>query len=245
MSYILDALQKADQQRQRGATPTLQSAQTLTALREPRRQWLYPTVAIALAAVAFAIGWLRPWRMEPVAAPAPAVPAPFEPSPRAATPSIPSATILSAGEPRALAGEPAPVAAAQEPAKRISDDPERALPARAPAPEPPAGALPKAAEPTPAKRGSAESGAGAKEDKARDDHVPALAELPASARTELPAMAISVHAYFPTPKDRLVSVNGKLLREGDALTPDLVVEKITPDGVVFSYKGTRFRHGVR
>jgi general secretion pathway protein B len=58
-------------------------------------------------------------------------------------------------------------------------------------------------------------------------------------------MNITVHAYSRTPKDRLVGVNDKLLREGDTLTPDLVLERITPDGMIFSYKGSRFQRGVR
>ena len=58
-------------------------------------------------------------------------------------------------------------------------------------------------------------------------------------------MTITVHAYSRTPKDRLVGVNDRLLHEGDALTPELVLEKITPEGMIFSYKGTRFLHGVQ
>jgi general secretion pathway protein B len=75
--------------------------------------------------------------------------------------------------------------------------------------------------------------------------VPTLAELPASLRAELPAMAVTVHAYSPTPKERLLGVNNRLLREGDTLTPELVLERITPDGVILSYKGTRFQRGLR
>jgi len=58
-------------------------------------------------------------------------------------------------------------------------------------------------------------------------------------------MTVTVHAYSATPKDRLVGVNDKLLREGDSLAPDLVLEKITPDGMVLSYKGTKFQRGLR
>ena len=72
-----------------------------------------------------------------------------------------------------------------------------------------------------------------------------LAELPASVRKEIPEMTVSVHAYSRAPKDRLVGVNDKLLREGDALSPGLVLERITPDGMIFSYNGTRFHRGVQ
>jgi general secretion pathway protein B len=58
-------------------------------------------------------------------------------------------------------------------------------------------------------------------------------------------MTITVHAYSRAPKDRLVGVNDKLLHEGDAAAPDLVLERITPDGMVFTYKGVRFQRGVQ
>jgi general secretion pathway protein B len=64
-------------------------------------------------------------------------------------------------------------------------------------------------------------------------------------RAELPAMTITVHSYSPTPAERLVGVNNRFLHEGDPLAPDLVLEKITPDGMVFNYKGTRFHRGLR
>jgi general secretion pathway protein B len=69
--------------------------------------------------------------------------------------------------------------------------------------------------------------------------------LPASVRQQLPPMTITVHAYSRTPKDRLVGVNDKLLHEGESLTPEIVLEKITPDGMVFNFKGTRFQRGVQ
>jgi hypothetical protein len=35
------------------------------------------------------------------------------------------------------------------------------------------------------------------------------------------------------------------MREGGYLTPGLMLEQITPDGMIFSYKGYRFRHGLQ
>ncbi len=39
----------------------------------------------------------------------------------------------------------------------------------------------------------------------------------------------------------MVIVNDKLLREGDEVEPGLRVEKILGDGLVFDYKGYRFK----
>ena len=72
-----------------------------------------------------------------------------------------------------------------------------------------------------------------------------MAELPQPLRDEMPKIVVTLHAYSAKPADRLVGLNDRLLREGGSLTPDLKVEQITPDGMILSYKGTRFRHGVR
>lgn len=58
-------------------------------------------------------------------------------------------------------------------------------------------------------------------------------------------MAVAMHAYSMQPRDRLVSVDNRLLREGDYLAADLKLEQIIPDGMIFAYRGYRFRHGVK
>ena len=42
----------------------------------------------------------------------------------------------------------------------------------------------------------------------------------------------------------MVGINDKLLREGATLPPGLMLEQITPEGMVFAYKGYRFRRGL-
>jgi general secretion pathway protein B len=79
----------------------------------------------------------------------------------------------------------------------------------------------------------------------QDEKLLVMADLPPAIRQELPTMSIAVHAYSSNPKDRLVSINNRMLREGDILQPGLGLEQITPDGMIFSYKGYRFIRGVR
>ena len=69
-------------------------------------------------------------------------------------------------------------------------------------------------------------------------------ELPPAIRQEIPAMSISVHAYSARPQDRMVGINDRLLREGGALPPGLTLDEITPEGMIFSYKGYRFKRGL-
>lgn len=58
-------------------------------------------------------------------------------------------------------------------------------------------------------------------------------------------MSISVHAYSSQAGNRLVYINNRLLREGMSLAPGLTLEQITPDGMIFTYKGYRFSRRVK
>ena len=71
-----------------------------------------------------------------------------------------------------------------------------------------------------------------------------MSDLPPAIQQEIPPMSISVHAYSPRPNDRMVSINDRLLREGGTVPPGLTLNEITPDGMIFSYKGYRFRRGL-
>jgi general secretion pathway protein B len=78
------------------------------------------------------------------------------------------------------------------------------------------------------------------------ERTPVLfAELPSAIQQEIPKLSILFHLYSGNPKDRLVGINDRMLREGDPVAPGLVLEQVTPDGMVLSYKGYRFLHGTR
>lgn len=68
---------------------------------------------------------------------------------------------------------------------------------------------------------------------------------PESMRKALPAMSVAVHAYSSKPEERLVSINGQLLKEGDTLAPGLTLEQITPEGMIFDYRGKRIQRKAR
>ena len=44
---------------------------------------------------------------------------------------------------------------------------------------------------------------------------------------------------------RLAGINNRMLREGEYVVPGLQLEQITPDGMIFGYKGYSFRRGVK
>jgi general secretion pathway protein B len=75
---------------------------------------------------------------------------------------------------------------------------------------------------------------------AQEQRLVTMSELPVQIQQELPSMTISVHAYSSQPKNRLVDINDHLLHEGMTVAPGLKLEEITPDGMIFTYKGYRF-----
>jgi general secretion pathway protein B len=207
MSYILDALRKSDQQRQRGAAPTLRTAPVTAVAPKQPAFLLVGLFAAVLLGAGIAIGWLRPWQPEQPPAPQAVAAKPLDSSPRQAAP-VPMPRVMPAGA-NAMTRSTAPIAAK---------------------------AAPEGA--TPAPEESVDTGR-------REQEVTTMAELPVPMQDQIPKMSISVHAYSARPADRLVGINGRLLREGDYPAPDLRLEQITPDGMILSYKGYRFRHGIR
>jgi general secretion pathway protein B len=80
---------------------------------------------------------------------------------------------------------------------------------------------------------------------AQEQQATPFDELPLQIQQEIPAMKVQLHAYTKTPSERLVSINDIRLREGASLMSGLRLEQITPDGMIFSYKGYRFQRGIR
>jgi general secretion pathway protein B len=50
---------------------------------------------------------------------------------------------------------------------------------------------------------------------------------------------MSLHFYAGNPAQRMVRIDDRILREGQTLADDLVLEEITPRGVIFSSSGER------
>ncbi len=62
-------------------------------------------------------------------------------------------------------------------------------------------------------------------------------QLPESIQQQLPEIHIDAHLFYKDkPASRFASINGKIMREGHLLAPDLKVAEISSDGVVFSYQ---------
>lgn len=232
MSYILEALQKSEHERQRGRPPDLARVAGPAPVEPPARNGHRLAVLLAAALLLAAGTGLLAWQLRGAAGTATAAP----PAPQEArvktTVTAPSQTPQSP-----------PAIAVKEP-DRISSAPAQAehTPTR-PTPPPmplretrptPAGAKPQDTDTPPRTSPAARKDAPA-------GHVVALDELPASVRSGLPPLTISGFASTGEAGQRMVVVNDRLVQEGEEIAPGLKLLGSTAEGAIFEYQGHRFR----
>ena len=70
-------------------------------------------------------------------------------------------------------------------------------------------------------------------------------EMPPALLQQVQAIPISAHIYSSKPAERMVIINGRAVREGDALPSGAIVEQITPDGISVSFQGYRAKRSVQ
>jgi general secretion pathway protein B len=254
MSYILDALKKADSERERGAVPGLY-AQPVPLARpvDTPGKPLILTALIACALIliaALAWRWLSPAPAPPVAmmatAPVAATPAPPATGPAMQPPAPPVAPVAPVAPQvmdKAPKGEPLPTGTANQPTMKMAPaaitraesagkkpaDEVRPAPAAKPDVKPVA----KPATPVTPPAVPATSA----------PRVAGLPELPQDARLALPKLVVSGSTYSDNPAYRMVIINGQVFREGDKLANDLNLEQIRPKAAVLNYKGQLYQLG--
>ena len=239
MSYILDALRRADAERQRGAVPGLHApagaglpAEAAAAPGAPARRLGLLAAALALLGLAGAAGWL----LRPTAgpgAPVSARPAPTVlPGPAAAMPPglpMPPLPPLPPAVPAARPGLAGPAARSAQPLPA-------ALPLQpgASAQRPALGSSSATAElaPAPAPVQPATAAAPAR--------WPSLAELPEAQQREIGPLLVGGAMHAEQAALRIVILNGQVVHEGDKLGPELQVQQIRLKSVVLSLRGQRF-----
>ena len=238
MSYILDALRRAEADRQRGAVPGLQDqpqplpAPAAAPADDPRRTGLWALAGAGLLAAggAAAWWWLKlpgPAPVAPVAVmtPAPAV-APTAP-PAPVTPVAPAAAPVPVAPAPAVVSSMPAVAAAPAPAS-----PALVLPPIPPQPAEPAAPAEPANKPAP-RPAVAAAPAPAPDAVRRQD-------LPENVRQQLPALTVAGATYSENPRYRMVIINGQVVQEGDTAAPGVVLETIRQKEVVLRAQGYRF-----
>lgn len=224
MSYILDALKKIEQKRDREdplRKPTFSGE--LPRERKKRASWPYLVVAALLlnaAVIMFLVGSPKPDRSSRVSQAA--LPSQAKPAGPAEGPSSVRETMIDQKKtlPKKEITTPSTSPSFE---KKAAESVAPAKPALAERPQ----AAPKPVE----ERGFAPS----------SDKAYGLNELPPNIRSSLPEFKVSGHAYSAEKQTRVARVNDKILQEGQDLSPGLKVEEIIPNGIIFLYQGYRFR----
>jgi general secretion pathway protein B len=271
MSYILEALRRAENERERKRrVPGLHTQPVPAPAADdahPRggRGWLWalggavvavallptlwrwwshdPAVEAALDARTAVAGQVTPHNTgatpdaasAPSTAAAPAAATPAAPAP-AATPAppateAPKAPAASHDKSRTPAHTPAKTAAAHKAASGAKSEPV-ATPRDGTSATQAAGALPAAGR---ASAPQAPAPASAPEPRLRT-----LAELPEDLRRSVPTLAFGGSVYSEIAAQRMVILNGQVLREGDAVTDDVQIDQIRPRSAVMRVRGQRF-----
>ena len=237
MSYILDALEKAESERERGAVPTARS-QSLpvtggAAGGSARRAGLMlGAVALGLLLLGALVWLLFASQLTPVntTGAEPRSPA-LNQIANAANAAIATAAPVTTTAPATtLPTEIVPVDQSNK-ADVVTAKPvpsARRVPERQPAPR-------TVTPPIPPNPPSSIS----RTDPITTNIVP-INDLPADIRQTLPKTVISGSTYSDNPAQRLVIINGDVFREGDNPSPDLLLEKIRAKSVVLNFKGSRY-----
>ena len=228
MSYILDALKKLEQKREREEPQRLRTFSAEIERRPKKRPiWLYLILALLLLNTVIMLGFMHQWRQDErgISLRVPAEQRPPQ--------SLKAPEAKRQQEPGSETAKEAP-AAKDEPGSSTQAATTTARNAALPARETTL-ATKNAPVVSQEKRAKANMPA---------DPACALSDLPPFIRNELPEFKVSGHAYSPNPANRVVRVNDKVLQEGQDLAPGLRVEEVLPEGIIFSYQGYRFRIGV-
>jgi general secretion pathway protein B len=262
MSYILDALKKADSERQHGKTPDIYSSQPNSdTLENDESSWsksivwfLLAIVVILLTAILLFSGW---YRTSPAVILTPPAPAPI--------------TAAIAAAPIAPAATAAPVVQNAPPPSTPTTAAEPAPPTTPPAPpmavvENPAPVTPQAADAEPVKlqpssklsstrkekhHASASSSASssttkkASVTKDADLSVETVSttfrDLPLNIQNEIPTVTVGGYIYSAKKEECQLLINKLILHEGEQVAPGLTLERMMPHSAILNYKGYRYR----
>jgi len=227
MSYILEALKKAEQKSEKGGLPSLLSHPRATD-RKSGRMWFYPLIAALFLNAGMIFWWVHPWWAN-------------EPQTIVQAPAVHPQASVAPAEPLTKIREPNRSNNLQEVPREM-----RVTAPRADVP-------PKGGRDAPLsgtrKIGAIASTSGQPQPRPEKRATPhgrllSLDELPHAVRNSLPEFKVSGHAYSPDPGSRVARINDQIVQEGQSLAPGLKVEEITPSGIVLGYQGYRFQIGI-
>jgi len=234
MSFILDALRKSENARQRQGGPALADV-PIGRHRDQRPWWVWAIAAllginlIVLLVVLLGGRETSPASTEVASAPA----ASPTPAPVVATPAPAPAPVAAVPQPAGpassdterLPGPSLAEEAATSPASSVDRDAPAlavAVPDRAP--------MVRSLNPPAASTGTSSA----------EESLPTVNELTGDRAAGIPPLHIDIHVFSANPAERFVFINNRKYVEGATLTEGPVLERIRTDGVVLNQRGFRF-----
>jgi general secretion pathway protein B len=211
MSYILDALRRAEAERERGQLPGLHTqpvaiSSTAAAPVAPRPALLWLGGLVALLLLGALLWWLLPRSTL------------HEPVVLAVSPQDPPTPVTALPVP-----PPAPAVITPAEAMKVVPVTPVLAPRAATAP-----AMASAATSTAASAASLVAA------------IVPWDRLPESQRRQMPALAISGAIWSESASNRMLIVSGQLLHEGDTAAPGVVLEQIRAKSAVLRWKDVRY-----
>jgi general secretion pathway protein B len=268
MSYILDALKKAESERKLGSVPNVymeplpiaRSDEPVTALR---RTWIWIWIAVALLAVAGTMAmWMNAVQEKAgdtsssaspmtVASATPATPVSAEgagisappDATRADKPAQKKETESRANKKAVTAHNVTPTGPVKAPAQtdkeRTAKEPgQQHKTVRDIQPAKPAARV----EPEKKEKIQPQpESVPPVQQLAAEPPVAALHDLPDHIRRSIPTISVGGYIYSANPAERSMLLNNRLVREGEQVASGVILEKMMPKEAVLNYQGQRFR----
>jgi general secretion pathway protein B len=242
MSYILDALRKADAQRERDPARGIHAQAIQTASVSPARRggfslpfWI---AGAAGAAVLVWAGWFLFHDREPASAPArlvAAAPTPQPaPQPTAQPAPAPAAAAPVVQPPPPPAAAPVVTAPVRAPDPTNTSQPNPRGPHMPPTRRP--GGVPGLENPMPPTAAAPAMSPSMPASVAQPVPNPTVTGLPPDA----PKLTMSGGVYSASPAQRMLIVNGQVFNEGSEIAPGVTLEEIKARTAVLRFRGARY-----
>lgn len=230
MSYILEALRRAE--RERSGTPhTPQIVQQGGAPHIAQHRPVWPFVLLGFALALGLTGLVLTLVRDAPALPAAEIPvaaiANANPSPAAEAAPAEEIQAHSLDELLDDSLPPMETAAAMPEEETVISSAAEEIPSE-----------PAAAPPMAAEQAASTSVETIELEPAPEPAIPALKDMPPEYRADFPKLKVDVHAYDDDSAGRFCMINGRRYHEGDTLTEGPRITEITSDGIVFNFRGS-------
>lgn len=240
MSYILDALKKADQERIAGNVPDLETMHRHEPVTRKSSRWLwilavlflFNAAAVTLFAIRYNPGAGKDTVVSHAAPDEPGSALPNAPHLRPPAPTAGAGTVVRKAPPTvARTASQSRGTASQSREQGRVEMAERQVSSPAVPPS-----IPVAAATSPPSHGLAPVHSPA------TARIPEWDELPVDFRSGFTMPRIDVHVYDTNPQNRFILADMRKYHEGDRLQNGVILQKILPDGLQLSYQGRTFHY---